>query len=113
MPNSIYSEKCLAAYQVKGKQECSNKAANILPADPLSHDHRGWGQRVIIQLFQNIVMLHIKLNGITKCSNMVAYILPADTSLHDPRSQNANIQFILNNVMLHIKLKGIANAAHW
>ena len=29
------------------------------------------------QLFQNMVMLHIKLNEITKCSNMVADILTA------------------------------------
>ena len=27
---------------------------------------------------QNIVMLHIELNGITKYSNMIAVILPAD-----------------------------------
>ena len=26
--------------------------------------HRGWGQKVKIQLFQNNVMLHIKLKGI-------------------------------------------------
>ena len=43
------------------------------PRDPMS-------QKVIIQLFQNMVMLHIKFMfmlhikfiGITKCSNMVA-----------------------------------------
>ena len=33
---------------------------------------------VKIQLFQNMFLLHIKLNGIVKCSNMVAYALPAD-----------------------------------
>ena len=38
----------------------------------------GWGQYVKIQLFQNIVMLHIKLKRITKRSNMVANVLPAD-----------------------------------
>ena len=41
--------------------------------------------------FSNMVMLHIKLNGITKCSNMVANILSADlppphshTHIHSP-----------------------------
>ena len=43
--------------------------ANIFPAHP--PDPRG--QKVKIQLFQNMVMLHIKLNAITKCSNMVAH----------------------------------------
>ena len=33
---------------------------------------------VKIQLFQNIVMLHIKLKGITNATSMVANILPAD-----------------------------------
>ena len=42
------------AYQIKGNRECSNMVANILPAAPLSP------QKVKIQLFQNMVMLHIK-----------------------------------------------------
>ena len=45
---------------------------SILPVDP--HPR---GQKIIIELFQNIVLLHIKFIGITKCSNMVAFILPA------------------------------------
>ena len=40
--------------------------ANIFPADPPGP----WGQKVKIQLFENIVMLHIK--GNRECSNMVA-----------------------------------------
>ena len=38
----------------------------------------GWGQLLIIQLFQNMVMLHVKLKGIRKYSNMAVNILPAD-----------------------------------
>ena len=34
------------------------------------------GQLVKIQFFQDMAMLHKKLNGITKCSNMVPNILP-------------------------------------
>ena len=35
-----------------------------------------WGS--IVQFFQDMVMLHIKLNGIMKYNNMVAIILPTD-----------------------------------
>ena len=36
------------------------------------------GPQVKIQLFQNMVMLHIILTGITKCSNIVAIGVPAE-----------------------------------
>ena len=45
---------------------------------PLPNGPRGWGQKIKIQLFQDMVMLHFKLKGITKCSKMVANILCAD-----------------------------------
>ena len=68
--------------------------ANILPKNPLPPIPPTppwiWGQKVEIQLFQNMVMLHIKLKGITKCSNMVAIILPADTDL-SPRQGMGSI----------------------
>ena len=67
--------------------------------------------KIKIQLFQNMVMLHIILNGLTKCSNMIANILPADPP--HPRGQKVIIQLFLNNVMLHIKLFGITSAATW
>ena len=38
----------------------------------------GWGQKVKIQLFQNMVMLHINIKENHECSNVVAKILPAD-----------------------------------
>ena len=43
---------------IKGNDACINMVANILPIDPLPRPFR-WGQKVKIQLFQNIVMLHI------------------------------------------------------
>ena len=52
----------------KGITKCSNMEAIIVPADPLPHDPRGWGQKVKIQLFQNMVMLHIKLKGISNAT---------------------------------------------
>ena len=73
---------------------------------PFPHDPRGLGQKVKIQLFQNMVMMHIKLNEIMKCNKMVANILPADHPPH-PMGQNVIIQLFPNNVMLHIKLKGV------
>ena len=42
------------AYQIKGNHECSNMVANILPAAPLSP------QKVKVQLFLNMAMVHIK-----------------------------------------------------
>ena len=53
------------------------------------------GQKVLIHIFQNNVMLHIKLKGITKCSNMVANILQADPPPPDPGDgvNRANFNF--------------------
>ena len=58
--SSTFSEQDHVANQIK----CSSMVANILPADPnspLSPCPWGWGQNVKIQLFQNMVLLHIKL----------------------------------------------------
>ena len=49
-------------------------------------------QKVKIQLFQNMVMLHIKVNR--ECSNMVANDLGGVVKIY----------FFQNMVMLHIKL---------
>ena len=68
---STFSEHGHVAYQIKENQVCSNMVAIILPVDPTPDLG---GQKVKIQLFQNMVMLHIKLKG---TSNMVANILLA------------------------------------
>ena len=52
--NLTFAEHDHVAYQIKGNHECSSMVANILPAAPL------YPQKVKIQLFQNMVMLHIK-----------------------------------------------------
>ena len=44
--------------KLNGITKCNNMVANILPADPPFHDPVG--QKDKIQLFQNMVMLHIK-----------------------------------------------------
>ena len=36
---------------------------------PLPQDPRVWGQKIKIQLFQNMVMLHYKLKGISNVEN--------------------------------------------
>ena len=51
--NLTFAEHDHVAYQIKGNCECSSMVANILPAAPLY-------PQVKIQLFQNMVMLHIK-----------------------------------------------------
>ena len=77
--------------------------SKYLPADPSLT--LMLGQKVKIQLFQNMVMLHNKLKGITKCSSMVAIILPADPSMTLLLGSKGQIQLFQNMVMLHITLK--------
>ena len=48
---------------ITGAATC-NMVANIMPADPPPPNASG-GQKVKIQLFQNMVILHIKLKAIT------------------------------------------------
>ena len=61
--NSTISEHGHVAYQIKENHECSYRVANILPADPSPPPpNPGDGvSEVKIHLFQNMVMLHIKL----------------------------------------------------
>ena len=64
------SEHGQVAYQIKWNHECNSMVANVLPADTLHLPLNPWGfgQKVKIQLFQNIVMLHITLKGITNAA---------------------------------------------
>ena len=69
--NSTFSEHGHVACQIKGNKEIQqngSKYSTRRPPDP--HDPRGWDQKVKFQLFQNMVIMHIKLNAIAKCSNM-------------------------------------------
>ena len=73
----------------------------------ISH-YRGWdgGQ---IQLFPNMVMLHIKFKGIESYSNMVANILPLDKPL-TRRSLKVKLFFSgRSNVVYQIKGNGAQN----
>ena len=59
-------------------RKCSSKVANICPGMPTPSPRPwGWDQKVKIKLFQNMVMLHIKIKENHECSNVVAIILPA------------------------------------
>ena len=75
----------------------------------------GGGVKGNIKLFQNMVMLHIKLKGITGATtcNMVANIMPADPPDPGGQKQKVKIQLFQNMVILHIKLKAITNAVTW
>ena len=85
---------------------------------PVSHPwvDLGGGVKGKIKLYQNMVMLHIKLKGITGAAtcNMVANIMPADPPPPPaPGGQKVKIQLFPNMVILHIKLKAIINAVTW
>ena len=59
----------ILSYQIKKILEFRNMAANILPTYlPLPHSTLGVGLKVKIQLIENMVMLHMKLNRIAKQS---------------------------------------------
>ena len=65
----------------------------------------GRGQKVKIQLSQNMVMLHIKLNGIANAATCNTYSLLTHT--RDPwGGVKGQTIFTLKVVMLHIKLEG-------
>ena len=51
------------AYQIKGNHKFSNLVANIMPATPSPPPPDPRGQKLNIQLFQNMVILHVKLKG--------------------------------------------------
>ena len=127
--NSTYSEYGPVAYQIKGKDACSNMVETIFclqspPPPTLGVGPKGQNSTFSEQLFQNMVMLHIKLKGNYACSNMEANILithaatwkqiflPADP--HWGWGQNVKIQLFQNMVMLHsCTLNGIMKAAAW
>ena len=58
--NSTFSEYGHVAYQIKRNDSCSNIAANISSEKKVKD--------VEIQLFQNMVMLYIKLKGMTNAA---------------------------------------------
>ena len=66
--NSTFSEHGHVAYQIKDNHECSNMAANILPADPPTPTLGIGSVDQNITFFQNMVMLHIKLKRITNAA---------------------------------------------
>ena len=67
--NSTILEHGHVAYQLKGITKCSSIVANFLPTDPPPLTTIGRrDQEVKIQLFQNMVMLHIKLKEITNAA---------------------------------------------
>ena len=67
---------CCISSQIKWNAACSNMVATTLPADSPPHPpppDPGMESQVLIQLFQNMVMLHIKLNGITNAATWNKY----------------------------------------
>ena len=82
-------------------------AANILPTyllpTPLD---LGFELKVKIQLIENMVMLHMKLNRVTKAATCKYF------GRRSPLPDSVvKCQLVQNMAVLHIKLKGITNAA--
>ena len=77
--NLPFSEHGHIEYQFKGNQKMQQHGSKYLPRDAYALPRPwGWGQKVKIQLFQNMVMLHIQIKENHECSNVVANILPED-----------------------------------
>ena len=71
--NSTFSENDHVAYQIKENKKCNNMVATILPANPaaptpIPPQSCGWGQKIKIEPFQNMDMLHIDLRRITNAA---------------------------------------------
>ena len=102
--NSTFSEHGHGAYQMKWNHVCSNTVAYIFARRP----RRPWwvGSGVIIQLFHNMVMLHIKLNGITYAATWLQlfYIKtssPLHTHTHPVLRWGQNSTFSENSHVAH------------
>ena len=61
----LFQNMVMLHIKLKGIMKCSNKVANIFPADPLPLT---LGDGIKIQLFKNMVMLHIQLQEITNAA---------------------------------------------
>ena len=106
--NSTFTEHGHVAYQINRNIEMQQHGSNCFAARLPSPTTLGdWGQKVKIQLFQNMVMLDIEYIVITKCSNMVANILPTDPPPTYPSGQKVKIYLFQNMVTLHINVFGI------
>ena len=85
--------------------------ANILPIDPPSCRPWWWGQKVKIQLFQSMVMLHIKLKGMKNAAACKPIFCPYTHPQPLGWGQRSKHFFLVNIVMLHIKLMGMEHRA--
>ena len=111
--NSTFSDHGHVAYQIKGNLECHNMVATFCPPfHPLPNPVC----EVQTQVFQNMVMLHIKLNEIKMQQYGRKYFPRRPPPLPSGPwrwGQKVKIQFFKNMVIVHIKLKGITSAATW
>ena len=71
---------------------------------------RGWDQKVKIQLFNNTVMLHIKLKGITDAAHDSKYFGREPLPPLTLGVKSSKFNFLEHN---HIKLNRFRNAETW
>ena len=102
--NSIFTEH----YHIKLNRFTNAETWHqILCSHTFSHPHwtLGWGEKVKIQVFENMVMLHIELKGIAKAATCKYFGRRSPSPFRPQKSTFQNI------VVLHIKLEGITNTA--
>ena len=77
----------------------------IFDRRPVSHPLgrlRGWGQKVKFKIFQNMVMLHIKLKGFTNAA--ACYQIFCLQTPTPPRLGVNYFEKVINYIQLHWKL---------
>ena len=105
---SHFAEHGHVAYQINGNHGLQQHGSKCFARRPSPTTLEDGVKRPNIQLFQNMIMLHIKLKGIAKCSNARR---PSPTTLGDG-VKRPNIQLFQNMVMMYIKLKGIKKCSN-
>ena len=73
---SIGPEHAHVSYQFKENHECSNMVPNMLPANRIDPNPGDCASRIKVQLFQNRVMLHIKLKRIMNAATLLQIFCP-------------------------------------
>ena len=108
--NSTFSEHGHVANQIKGNHQMQQHGSKYVARIPLP-DPEEWSQKVKLQPFQNMVILHIKLMGITKCSSNVANILPSDPYLTLGMGSIDHNETILEDGHVACQIKGLTECS--
>ena len=93
--NSTFSEHGNVAYEIKENHKCSNKVANILPADLPPPPTMRMGSVGKNSTFSEHGHVAYQIKENHKCSNMVANIFPSRQCTEREREMRSNLSFQL------------------